>query len=688
MPLLATFNPTLSYVQLDGNGMPNISGMPVYVERKLPTELAWTGVRTGTPVAISGSSFQIFDYEFVPNVQNDYRVRTSYIFDTFNRTRTDVWGYTDSGLLWSHNGVGTAANWDVNGTVGTYTMADAVTTQGGQALSAVALLDVDLRGVIKISATPTVAPLQAFFRTRGGTNNIVLRGSFTTAGNLDITIFENGVQMATLPSALGAAINTDINLRFQVQGQTYRTKVWFGAATAEPAAWTLTAAGTLGPAAGDVRFEGTRATGNTNVNPVLSLENFWADDMATSSTKYSYLGGDSYLLDTFTRTVANGWGLADSGQAYTLSGAAANYSVSAANGGVIGNLTTTAQTAITPATGTDQDIYVDIRNPQAALTQSIQGGPVLRYVDSNNMYRALLSFTVAGNIDLFIVKNVAGVVTTIATATTAVATYSIGAFYRVRFQADGTLLRAKIWLSTTTEPQSWNLEIIDASLAAAGNVGVRVLLVAGNTNVTPEMRFDNLSAANFADSAVESVTPLQNTVWLKFPLRPNLNMQIELCNWSPERRLARGALFEVQGRKLPVAVTDVRRGREFDVVIRADDSTEAEAIELVLSTGDVVLLQTPGPTTVCGLNKRRYPAQGYFYVGDLTSTRVIDGRFTQALEAEFTETAGPDPSNGGTTTTWQAIINNFATWTAVQSTFATWQAVQNYLASPADVIVG
>src|SRR6478609_5213657 len=49
-------------------------------------------------------------------------IRPATFFDTFNRTRTDVWGSADSGQSWQ----GTNANYDVNGAAGTITVSSSM----------------------------------------------------------------------------------------------------------------------------------------------------------------------------------------------------------------------------------------------------------------------------------------------------------------------------------------------------------------------------------------------------------------------------------------------------------------------------------------------------------------------------------------------------------------------------------
>ncbi len=47
-------------------------------------------------------------------------------------------------------------------------------------------------------------------------------------------------------------------------------------------------------------------------------------------------------------------------------------------------------------------------------------------------------------------------------------------WYKVRFQAIGTTIRAKIWLATDTEPANWGISATDSTFTAAGPIGIGV----------------------------------------------------------------------------------------------------------------------------------------------------------------------------------------------------------------------
>ena len=197
------------------------------------------------------------------------------------------------------------------------------------------------------------------------------------------------------------------------------------------------------------------------------------------------------VWDAFGRTVAGGWGQADSGQAWTVVGSAADYSVGSGYGAVNQPATGIAHLTLVPAPGPDVDLYVDVATSVLAAGASLYAGPVVRAVSNADFYMARIDFTTAAGIALTLRKRVANVESQLAAYTSPLA-HVAGTFYRVRFQAQGSALRAKIWAATAAEPTLWHAEATDAALTAANSVGTRSFANTGSTPVNPQIRFDNL----------------------------------------------------------------------------------------------------------------------------------------------------------------------------------------------------
>lgn len=120
--------------------------------------------------------------------------------------------------------------------------------------------------------------------------------------------------------------------------------------------------------------------------------------------------------------------------------------------------------------------YLIVRGSGAAATE---GG----YVLVNN-----------SETSISIIKLVSGTATTLTTVT--VPTMANNTYYGIRFRANGTALKAKIWNSqTSSEPSAWNIEITDASITGTGYAGI------GNNASTGLHRWDDVAFGTSGDTA-------------------------------------------------------------------------------------------------------------------------------------------------------------------------------------------
>lgn len=180
-----------------------------------------------------------------------------------------------------------------------------------------------------------------------------------------------------------------------------------------------------------------------------------------------------------------------------------------------------------------------------------------------------------------------------------------------------------------------------------------------------------------------TVTAALDRVWLKSPARPFLNRQVTVLDFSEVSSPARGGVVNVVGRRLPVAITEVRGSRNYELVLRAASREEADALELFLSFGDVVLVQVPADCVV--------PRSMYAFVADTTIGRrgAVKGAVRE-VHLPLTEVAAPDPSIVGYTVTWLGVVTAWASWGALLADpdVPTWLALQSYVSAPSDEIVG
>lgn len=180
-----------------------------------------------------------------------------------------------------------------------------------------------------------------------------------------------------------------------------------------------------------------------------------------------------------------------------------------------------------------------------------------------------------------------------------------------------------------------------------------------------------------------SITPELDTIWFKVISKPFLNRTV-YCVPKPGDvvRRARQGIFPIIGRSTPVAVTDIRGSREYELDVITRTTEEYQDFDLMLSTGDVIFIHTPptGPieTAYVAIDDvvRRQP---------LTGSRC--GNDWRVFTLPVVEVAAPGADIVGSVGTWQTVVNTYATWADVIANHATWADLLTLVGSAEDVIV-
>lgn len=203
---------------------------------------------------------------------------------------------------------------------------------------------------------------------------------------------------------------------------------------------------------------------------------------------------DDGIVDTFTRTVANGWGTADTGQVWATSGGVAgDFSVAGGQGvHSLPAVNSSRSTNLTAVDMPDVDIVVSVTPSVTAAGASIRAAAVVRRAsDGSSHYRFEAQFNPGGTVTA-VVSRLGGGSADLDTAVVP-GTHAGGVKWRIRGQAIGALLRMKAWPASGEEPISWQAGALDTAWTT-GQVGVRSMLAAGNTNVLPvTVAYDDLS---------------------------------------------------------------------------------------------------------------------------------------------------------------------------------------------------
>jgi hypothetical protein len=221
----------------------------------------------------------------------------------------------------------------------------------------------------------------------------------------------------------------------------------------------------------------------------------WPFDIRMGGEVLTVTAVADWLSDAFGRSVSNGWGTSDSGQAWsTGGGTAADYAVGSGVGSHTLATVSASRRTFVDATFTDFDYQGDITTSATATGGSLYGSLTGRYLDSSNLYAARLEFTTADALILSLRKIVAGVETQLATYALP-DTYTPGTFVRLRFEVVGARLRARAWLATDAQPD-WQISATDGAISTTSFLGTRSIAAGTNTNVNPVVSYDNLRVIN------------------------------------------------------------------------------------------------------------------------------------------------------------------------------------------------
>jgi len=422
----------------------------------------------------------------------------SALAEDLTSTETDVDVRTTDGPIWSPNVKDTPFDWRVSGEVMTV-------TAPGSLLNDNAFFDTTATGWSAESSTITWSTNYVHPHPRAlGSLRIAPDGIAATGGAADVlTAVDSITPGATYVVSMWVfSINGWSDLRPSVH---WYTNAGVFISTSAPTAhvvqasqWTyledtVTAPATAGRARARARHGGTPAASD--------IYYVWAVRTTRPSS--------SWLYDNFGRTVSSSWSLADSGQTWsTGGGTATDYNVTGGYGGhTLATVNATRRT-FTDFTQADFDYYCDVTTSATATGGSLFGGPTARYLDSDNLYTARVEFTTANALIFTIRKRVAAVETQLGTYSVSL-THAPGTFLRVRFQGSGTALKAKVWLASSPEPSVWHIEVTDSSITTSSYIGARSISAAANTNVNPEVRYDNLALVN---PQTYTVTRSQNRV--------------------------------------------------------------------------------------------------------------------------------------------------------------------------------
>jgi hypothetical protein len=237
-------------------------------------------------------------------------------------------------------------------------------------------------------------------------------------------------------------------------------------------------------------------------------------DSLRMTTGFSVGAQSASVTDTFTRTVTNGWGTADTGQTYAINGTATQYSVTGEGRITPTSLNTNLFAVVTSDNGADRTVQIDVMFTTQPATNALGIGVVSRYVDASNNYHADLRWNSDGSTTLAMYKIVAGAQTTLGFVNMGT-NITANTWWTLKMQSIGTTHQVRAWVRGTAEPTFWNLTFIDGSVTTgklAGALGKNESAV--NTHI---LHIDNListaSSETLTSSSAQAFQGTQSLAW-------------------------------------------------------------------------------------------------------------------------------------------------------------------------------
>jgi PKD repeat protein len=209
-------------------------------------------------------------------------------------------------------------------------------------------------------------------------------------------------------------------------------------------------------------------------------------------------GPTVWVSDTFSRTVVNGFGTAEIGGAWSMSGSSANYRVDGSAAVMRLGAPASQTTAwLGSVARTSSDVAVQISSDKAASGGGTYVTVVPRRISATNDYKTAIRILPTGQVTATLRRTVSGAETVIASGTVPGVSFAAGTKLNVRAQAVGagtTTVRLKVWADGTAEPANWQFSVNDstAALQTAGGVGFIAYLSGSASNAPVAVTFDNL----------------------------------------------------------------------------------------------------------------------------------------------------------------------------------------------------
>ncbi|WP_284549728.1 PKD domain-containing protein [Aestuariimicrobium sp. T2.26MG-19.2B] len=237
----------------------------------------------------------------------------------------------------------------------------------------------------------------------------------------------------------------------------------------------------------------TYTTAGTYQVKLTVTDNAGATDSITKAVTVTAPAVTTLASDAFGRTVTGGWGSADVGGPWTLSGGSAAFSVSSGTGVITlapsQNRVALVNSVSTTATLSQVDLVADPSTTGGANPHVTVIG---RQVGSS-YYGGRVRFEATGALRLYALRDETALGSSYLLPNV---TYQAGDVVHVKVEVSGTnptTVKVKAWLNAGTEPTAWQITSTDSTstMQVAGSVGVKATVGSTSTNPSTRFIFDN-----------------------------------------------------------------------------------------------------------------------------------------------------------------------------------------------------
>ncbi|CAN5869098.1 hypothetical protein BH24ACT15_BH24ACT15_35200 [soil metagenome] len=229
---------------------------------------------------------------------------------------------------------------------------------------------------------------------------------------------------------------------------------------------------------------------------------------------------ETFVRDSFDRTLSGEWRRADLGGLYAHAGDGSTFAV----GNGVGKITVKTPGGYGASTlgstaGRDVNATITVATNRKGTGKGQHVSLFLRNSSPGTGYLAQVRFASDGRVLTSIRRSVAGVTTLLAPEVTVSGlVHRADRKFRIRASATGVnppAIRVKVWPALKSQPKAWSSAVSDASdLKAIGSVGLRVALPATTVNHPISFSFDNF-AANTTQVAQVAMAVAAPTVYAR-----------------------------------------------------------------------------------------------------------------------------------------------------------------------------